>query len=428
MANSGTNGGILVEKETSYSSPNTYYVATLASTPTHVGTTGTFKVKVKIQMGSGSGLGTGSTRTRTLYVYNSAGTAVCSQLIKDSSTTWSKGSSYEYTVTCTDTNVPVTTTTKTGYYIRILYTTSSNGALDTAIWNGTKETNTGSVGATFGIIYPAPAFTITFNANGGTTPTASKSVTYGSTYGTLPTPTRTGYTFNGWYSATSGGTKYTSSSTVSITANQTLYAQWAAKTATVTFYRNQTTSDTTTKEVTYTYGKSGETFPNPGWTKTGYSFKGWSTTRTATTATWTTLLQPVSDSWKLSNDGTKVYMLWKPNTASIPLDANGGMVDSTSIAVTYDSKFPTLPVPTRTGYKFLGWFTAASGGTQITTSTTYTAQVSKLYAQWEVQGGASIYTNGEQKTAMAYIYTGGEWKYAIPYIYSNGAWHMGIGE
>ena len=52
----------------------------------------------------------------------------------------------------------------------------------------------------------ANTYTVTFDANGGTTPTASKSVTYNSTYGTLPTPTRTGYTFNGWYTAASGGT------------------------------------------------------------------------------------------------------------------------------------------------------------------------------------------------------------------------------
>ncbi|MBE6606255.1 MAG: CHAP domain-containing protein [Ruminococcaceae bacterium] len=70
------------------------------------------------------------------------------------------------------------------------------------------------------------AYTVTFNANGGTTSTASKSVTYASTYGTLPTPTRSGYTFDGWYTAATGGTKVTSSTNVTITSNQTLYAHW----------------------------------------------------------------------------------------------------------------------------------------------------------------------------------------------------------
>jgi uncharacterized repeat protein (TIGR02543 family) len=53
-------------------------------------------------------------------------------------------------------------------------------------------------------------------------------VTYGSTYGTLPSTSRTGYTFAGWFTASSGGSQVTSSSTVTITSNQTLYAQWTA--------------------------------------------------------------------------------------------------------------------------------------------------------------------------------------------------------
>ena len=55
----------------------------------------------------------------------------------------------------------------------------------------------------------------------------SKTVTYGSTYGTLPTSTRDYYTFTGWYTAATGGTKIDSTSQVVITSNQTLYAQWS---------------------------------------------------------------------------------------------------------------------------------------------------------------------------------------------------------
>ena len=66
----------------------------------------------------------------------------------------------------------------------------------------------------------------------------------GSSYGTLPTPTRTGYTFDGWYTSATGGTKITSSSVVNVSGDQTLYAHWTcnhsstevrnAKTATCT--------------------------------------------------------------------------------------------------------------------------------------------------------------------------------------------------
>ena len=69
-------------------------------------------------------------------------------------------------------------------------------------------------------------YTVTFNANGGSCSTASKSVISGSTYGTLPTPTRAGYTFDGWYTSATGGTKITSSTKVTATGNHTLYAHW----------------------------------------------------------------------------------------------------------------------------------------------------------------------------------------------------------
>ena len=70
-------------------------------------------------------------------------------------------------------------------------------------------------------------YTVTFNANGGTVSTASKTVTNGQAYGTLPTPARTDYSFTGWFTAASGGNQVTAGTTVSLTGNQTLYAQWS---------------------------------------------------------------------------------------------------------------------------------------------------------------------------------------------------------
>ena len=68
--------------------------------------------------------------------------------------------------------------------------------------------------------------TVTLNPNGGSVSPTSTTVTCGSTYGTLPTPTRTYYNFDGWYTASSGGSKVTSSTTVTATTNHTLYAHW----------------------------------------------------------------------------------------------------------------------------------------------------------------------------------------------------------
>ncbi|MCL2291456.1 MAG: InlB B-repeat-containing protein, partial [Candidatus Bathyarchaeota archaeon] len=70
---------------------------------------------------------------------------------------------------------------------------------------------------------------VTFNANApgdssvvGPTP-SSKNVENGATYGTLATVSRTGYNFNGWYTTASAGSLVTSSTTVTTSANHTLY-------------------------------------------------------------------------------------------------------------------------------------------------------------------------------------------------------------
>lgn len=67
---------------------------------------------------------------------------------------------------------------------------------------------------------------ITFNANGGVVATEDKTVAYDETYGDLPTPTRKGYTFKGWFTQEQGGTQVQSKDYVRITQDITLYAQW----------------------------------------------------------------------------------------------------------------------------------------------------------------------------------------------------------
>ena len=71
--------------------------------------------------------------------------------------------------------------------------------------------------------------TVKFDANGGTVNKSSATVYKGSSYGSLPTPTRDYYTFVGWYTSSSGGTLITSSTTVNNTSNHTIYAHWSEK-------------------------------------------------------------------------------------------------------------------------------------------------------------------------------------------------------
>ena len=74
------------------------------------------------------------------------------------------------------------------------------------------------------------AYTISFNYNGGSGSESSRTVLYGLTIGTLPSASQSGYTFNGWYTSSSGGSRFSSSTVV--TQSQVLYAQWTENTPT----------------------------------------------------------------------------------------------------------------------------------------------------------------------------------------------------
>jgi uncharacterized repeat protein (TIGR02543 family) len=85
--------------------------------------------------------------------------------------------------------------------------------------------------------WTAMKYTVVFDSNGGTTPNpASKTVTYGLAYEDLPTVTRMGYTFAGWFTAPIGGTKVKSITPVGTASTHTLYAQWTTGSNPYFFY------------------------------------------------------------------------------------------------------------------------------------------------------------------------------------------------
>ena len=73
------------------------------------------------------------------------------------------------------------------------------------------------------------SYAVTLDANGGNISQKSISVTHGGQYGFLPTPKRTGYVFDGWYTSATGGTKITGQTTITKNQNHTIYAQWIFK-------------------------------------------------------------------------------------------------------------------------------------------------------------------------------------------------------
>ena len=76
---------------------------------------------------------------------------------------------------------------------------------------------------------------VSFNANGGEMNETTKNVYYGQQYGILPTPTKEGFEFDGWYTAESGGEKITSETVLSFLANHTLFAHWTVNSYTATW-------------------------------------------------------------------------------------------------------------------------------------------------------------------------------------------------
>lgn len=74
--------------------------------------------------------------------------------------------------------------------------------------------------------YAKGCYEVKFNANGGTASLDKMTVYYGSKYGTLPTASRDFYSFNGWFTQSSGGSKVTEDTIFEGTSDSVLYAQW----------------------------------------------------------------------------------------------------------------------------------------------------------------------------------------------------------
>ena len=284
------------------------------------------------------------------------------------------------------------TPTRTGYTFSGWYTASSGG---TKILSTTKYTRTSNQ-----TLYAhwtktaAKKYTVTFNANGGTVGTKSKSVTYGNTYGTLPTPTRSGYTFSGWYTSSSGGTKVTSSTKVSKSYNHYLYAHWTKKSTSgrvtvpagrqLHLYATSTTSTLAgyvpAESKSYTYPYTNKVTLSNGTTRYYGSFK-------------------------LSGKSAKYWFVIAPSSYTVTFNANGGTVSTRSKSVKYAGTYGTLPTPSRSGYTFSGWYTSASGGTKVTSATKFTQTSNQtLYAHWTKNSSSGSGTVAIAPRTKVYLY------------------------
>ena len=223
------------------------------------------------------------------------------------------------------------------------------------------------------LIYRGKTILLTLNPNGGYFSDISnyyKFVTFGEKYGTIPAPTRSGYNFEGWYTAAVGGTLVDENTTVTISTNHTLYAHWSQNPVLYTLYfePNGGTVSELSRQV-YS-GSSYGILPTPTWNN--YSFTGWFTSPIGGTQ--------VSENTIMSDDDTTIYAQWNRNMVSVIFLGNGGTPSSQTLEYPEGSVFGILPIAERYGFNFVGWFTESEGGTKVDVNDIASAQT--LYAHW----------------------------------------------
>ena len=247
--------------------------------------------------------------------------------------------------------------------------------------------------------------TITFNAtaNGGAlSGTSPLYVRYdsanvytgatSSTTGTVPTATKTGYTFNGWYNAQTGGTQiydasgtitsanvpdYTGSSKWRATEDKTLYAQFSANTDTpykvYHYTKNLTgTGYTLNGSVDNLTGTSGASVTVASLARTidGFTYDAGFETTTTTHGTTKPTSGAVTTTTILANGTRIIDLYYNRNSYTVTL-AKGTGVATVSGAGTYDyGATVNIDATMSNGYDWYRW-TKTSGGTEVTTTKSY---------------------------------------------------------
>lgn len=262
---------------------------------------------------------------------------------------------------------------------RFIFFPSRYGTNDTALEYNTNWAVVSSIVLT--VTTNETDYTLSYNANLGSGAPASQTGTGVGSY-TFPIsstkPTRSGYTFLGWsLSSTATSASYQPGGSITLTADDTLYAVWEINTYTVSYNANGGSGAPANQ--TKTHGII-LTLSNTVPTRMGHTFTGWNTEPDGSG----TGYDPGSRYGY--NAPVTLYAQWTVNTYVVTFDAQGGSVTPASKSVTYGQPYGSLPVPVRAGYRFDGWFTVATGGTQVTAETVVTVTAAQtLYAHWTVQ-------------------------------------------
>ena len=231
-------------------------------------------------------------------------------------------------------------------------------------WSSSLPSTVPLGGATYTAQWMLNKYTVTFDANGGVGGRSSRQ-DYGSEI-VVPTVARTGYTFASW----------SPSVEVTVPANDVTYvAQWTPNKYTVIFDANGGVG-----------GTSGlldydSTLIAPIVTRTGCTFNGWSPSVPET----------------VPLNGATYTAQWAINRYAVTFDANGGR-GGESRDFEHGSNLKA-PVVTRKDYDFVGWFTAAEGGSEVTAGSAVTGEMT-LYAHWVLKPNVWLYEVVDGKAAI----------------------------
>ena len=284
---------------------------------------------------------------------------------------------------------------RTGFGLKGWYTDPENATQENLKVNTSVYTNDDTL-PNFKLYahWTANTYTVTFDLNipstasTTATPPSGQTVTYGSTYGTLPAPTLTGYKFDGWFKEQACTNEVTADTVYdpSNPEDHSLYAKWTENTHNVTYNLHEGTGTAPT-------GKTA-TFDQPygtdlSWTpsRTGYDFKGWwlgynNGTYSDSVTFGTT---------KCTTDADVVlHAKWEAHPYKVTLHAENGNFSGSStkdIYVPYLHTYGSVSGwdndfgVSRQYYDFAGWYT--SEGDSIADTTVYRlTQNTDLYAHW----------------------------------------------
>lgn len=241
-------------------------------------------------------------------------------------------------------------------------------------------------------IFTPKDITVTFNNGYGGTNSIidTKTLAFNSSYSFPTPPSRPNYTFAGWYTAASGGTEVTDITPVTNASNHTIYAHWTRDTITVNLdYNGGKYSNADKAQVTVQSGDAYSTAISR-YTPTldGFTFDGWTMSKN------TGNVIDLSTTIASAASPKTLYAKWTEAEYTVTLDPNGGdAITDNQFSIEHTGTYAEANkvTPTRTGYKFLGWYTARSDGTKIEDDSKYSdLKVTTLYAQWEAKSGIEL--------------------------------------